>query len=84
MKQSEFLSLNFRDIARGLLMAILTPVVVLVQQSIEAGVFTFDWKALGLASLAGGVAYLAKNFFTPKPINSLMEDIGLPKPPKGE
>ena len=64
MKDSNFFSLNWRDIAKGLLMAILTPVVVIVQQSLEAGVFTTDWKSLGLASLAGGVAYLVKNFFT--------------------
>jgi len=66
MKTSNFLSLNWLDIAKGLLMAILTPVVVIVQQSIEAGVFTFDWKSIGLAAIGGGVAYLVKNFFTPK------------------
>lgn len=64
MKTSNFLSLNLRDIAKGLLMAVLTPVVVIIQQSIEAGVFTFDWKSIGLAAIGGGVAYLAKNFFT--------------------
>lgn len=64
MKTSNFLSLNWRDIVKGLLMSILTPAVVIIQQSLEAGVFTTDWKSLGLASLAGGVAYLVKNFFT--------------------
>ena len=64
MKTSNFLSLNLRDIAKGLLMAILTPVVVIIQQSLEAGVFTFDWKSIGLTAIGGGVAYLAKNFFT--------------------
>lgn len=78
MKTSNFLSLNWRDIAKGLLMAILTPAVVIVQQSLESGVFTFDWKSLGLASLAGGVAYLVKNFFTKPAVQS----IALPKPPR--
>ena len=64
MKNSNFLSLNWRDIANGLLMAILTPVVVVIQQSLESGIFVFDWKSIGLASLSGGVAYLVKNFFT--------------------
>ncbi len=64
MKNSNFLSLNWRDIAKGLLMAVLTPVVVVIQQSLESGIFVFDWKSIGLASLAGGVAYLVKNFFT--------------------
>lgn len=65
MKQSNFLSLNWADFGKGLLMAILTPVVVIIQQSLEAGVFTFDWKSIGLGAIAGGVAYLVKNFFTP-------------------
>ncbi len=64
MKTSNFLSLNWLDIAKGLLMAILTPVVVVIQQSLESGIFVFDWKSIGIASLAGGVAYLVKNFFT--------------------
>ncbi len=64
MKNSNFLSLNWRDIAKGLLMAVLTPVVVVIQQSLESGIFVFDWKSIGLASLSGRVAYLVKNFFT--------------------
>jgi hypothetical protein len=62
---SDFLKLNLNDILKGLLMAVLTPVVVIVQQSIEAGAFTFDWKSIGLAAVGGGFAYLVKNFFTP-------------------
>lgn len=66
MKTSNFLSLNWLDFGKGILMAILTPVVVIVQQSIEAGVFTLEWKSIGLAAIGGGFAYLVKNFFTPK------------------
>lgn len=62
--KSNFLSLNLSDIWKGLLMAILTPVVVIVQQSLEAGIFTFDWKSIILSAIGGGVAYLVKNFFT--------------------
>ena len=65
MKTSNFLSLNWLDLGKGTLMAILTPVIVIIQQSIGAGVFTYDWKSIGLSALAGGVAYLVKNFFTP-------------------
>jgi len=80
MKTSNFLSLDFKDILKGLLMSVLTPVIVIIQQSIESGVFTLDWKSIGLAAIGGGVAYLVKNFFTqPKEIKSL-SDIGLPKP----
>lgn len=79
MKKSNLFALNLRDIAKGLLMAVLTPVVVIIQQSIEAGVFTFDWKSIGLAAIGGGVAYLAKNFFT-KPTDT--QGIISPKPPR--
>lgn len=61
---SDFLKLNLNDILKGLLMAVLTPVIVVVQQSLEAGIFVFDWKSIGVAALSGGVAYLVKNFFT--------------------
>lgn len=63
---SDFLKLNFNDILKGLLMAILTPVVYVVQESLSLGILTFDWKAIGVSALAGGVAYLIKNFFTSK------------------
>lgn len=64
MKTSNFLSLNWLDLGKGLLMAVLTPAVVIAQQSIEAGNLNLDWKVIGLASVGGGLAYLVKNFFT--------------------
>jgi len=67
MKDSNFLSLGVKDILRGLLIAILTPVLVLIQQSIEAGNLVFEWKSLLIAGVGGGLAYLIKNFFT-KPV----------------
>ena len=67
MKDSNFLSLGAKDILRGLLIAILTPILVLIQQSIEAGNLVFEWKSLLIAGVGGGLAYLIKNFFT-KPV----------------
>lgn len=64
MKKSNFLSLNWSDFVKGLLMAVLTPAIIILQQSLELGVFTLDWESIGIASLSGGVAYLLKNFFT--------------------
>ena len=64
MKTSKFLNLDFADIFKGLLMAILTPAVVIIQQSLELGILTFEWKSIALASVSGGFAYLVKNFFT--------------------
>lgn len=67
MENSNFLSLNIKDLLRGLLMAVLTPALVIVQQSVESGTLVFNWKSIGVAAFAGGVAYLLKNLFTPKP-----------------
>ena len=64
MKQSNFLNLGTKDFLRGLLMAILVPFFTILQQSLEAGSLVFEWKSIAIASLAGGVAYLTKNFFT--------------------
>jgi len=87
MKTSNFLSLNWIDLAKGLLMAVLTPVVVVVQQSLELGILTFDWKVIGLSAIGGGLAYLVKNLLTPaqKTVVATEEEnngIGLPIPPK--
>lgn len=66
MKTSKFLALNLADIFKGLLMAILTPAVVIIQQSLESGILIFDWKSIVTASIGGGLAYLLKNFLTPQ------------------
>jgi hypothetical protein len=75
MNQSNFLSLNWRDFLRGLAMAVLTPVVLIIQQSLEAGNLVFNWKAIGMAAIAGGVAYLVKNLLT-KPDTAKKDIIG--------
>ena len=58
-------SVNWRDILQGLIMATITPVFVLVQNSLDAGILQFNWKQLGMAAVAGLLAYLGKRFFTP-------------------
>jgi hypothetical protein len=64
MKQSNFLSLNGNDFLKGLLMAVLVPIFTIVQQSLEVGVLTFNWKAIGISAIAGAFSYLTKNLFT--------------------
>lgn len=64
MKQSNYFSLGKRDILRGLLISALTPVFVIIQQSLEAGILEFNWKSIGVAAIAGGLAYITKNLFT--------------------
>ena len=65
MKDSKLFSLNLKDLLKGLLLAILTPAILIIEQSLEAGTLVFNWNHILMASLAGGVAYLVKNFFTP-------------------
>lgn len=45
-------------------MAVATPVLFLVQQTVENGKLVFNWQQIGMAAIAGGVAYIIKNFFT--------------------
>jgi hypothetical protein len=75
MKQSNYFSLNWRDALRGLVVAILTPIIVIAQQSLESGVLTINWKTLVTAGIAGGLAYLVKNLLTkPDTIQSLTSE----------
>ena len=64
MKQSGFLDLGTRDLLRGLVIAVLTPVFVIIQQSLDAGEFTFKWQSIVTAAIAGALAYITKNIFT--------------------
>ncbi len=45
-------------------MAVLTPIFVIVQQSFEAGILTFNWRSIAMAGIAGALAYITKNVFT--------------------
>jgi len=73
MKTSNLYSIDYRDILKGLLIAILTPALFLVQQTIETGKLTFDWQQIGMAAVGGGVAYIIKNFFTASTIKTVAD-----------
>ncbi len=64
MKQSNFFTLNWRDFINGMVMAVLAPVVVIVQQSIVAGSLQFNWQLIGVTALGGALGYITKNLFT--------------------
>lgn len=61
---STFLNLNTTDFLKGLLMAVLSSVITIVYQTVEAGSLVFDWKAIGTMALTSGLAYIMKNLFT--------------------
>lgn len=57
-------SLDWRDLGKGLLVAVVTTVLLAIQTAMDAGVH-LNWKQIGGAALTTAVAYLLKNFFTP-------------------
>jgi len=61
---SKQFSLDWKDTAKSLVMAVLGAVMAVIETSITAGNFHFDWQAIWKTALAACVAYLAKNFFT--------------------
>jgi hypothetical protein len=61
---SKFLNLDSTDFIKGLIMAVLSTVITVVYQTVEAGNLTFDWKAIGTMALTSALAYIMKNLFT--------------------
>lgn len=66
MVQSAYLRLNFRDLVNGFVVSVGGAVLTLIETSIQAGQFHFDWKAIGLVAISAAIAYLTKNFFSQK------------------
>lgn len=65
---SKQFTLNWSDIVRGLVVAVITPIITILTSSLNAGSLTFDWKAIGFTALAAAGAYLTKNLLTPAKI----------------
>lgn len=61
-------SLNLNDWWKGLIMAVVAPLLKIIMDLINSGSLTFDWLALGKLALAAGAAYILKNLFTPAKI----------------
>lgn len=61
-------ALNLKDVLKGLIMAVLVPIVTIIMNSINQGTLTFNWKQIGIAAVGGFIGYLIKNFLTPAQI----------------
>jgi hypothetical protein len=61
---STLFNLNSTDFLKGLVMAVLSTVITVVYQTVEAGSLVFDWKAIGTMALTTALAYIMKNLFT--------------------
>jgi len=65
MKRSSFLTLNWRDLLKGLLLAVVTAVITFFYNMIQTGV-PLDVEILkkaGMVAIATVLAYLLKNLF---------------------
>lgn len=60
---SKRFNLNLSDWWKGLIMAVGAPVIAIIQQSLNAGTFTVNWKTVFTVSLSAALIYLGKNFF---------------------
>jgi len=57
-------SLGFKDLVKGLIMAVILPVLTIIQTSLANGELTFNWKAIGITAATGFIGYIIKNFLT--------------------
>jgi hypothetical protein len=63
MNKSKFLSLNAHDFLKGAIIAVVTPVLVLIQEILSNGVFELSPKQIIAVGVSGFIAYLLKNLF---------------------
>ena len=56
-------TLDWRDAGKGLIVAIGTAILPLIQESLGKG--PINWQLIGTAGISAGIVYLLKNFFTP-------------------
>lgn len=74
--KSDFLKLNLKDYARGVLVAVLTAALIALQPIVERGTLPTleELKAIGIVGVSAGIAYLVKNFLTNKNDEMLKDD----------
>jgi hypothetical protein len=60
--------LNLSDWWKGLIMAVLVPVVGVISDSIDSGELVFDWRLIWKLAVGGLLGYLVKNLFTPSQV----------------
>jgi hypothetical protein len=62
---SKMFNINLGDFLKGLIMAVGGAVLTVIENSIEAGNFTFNWPNVWHVAVGALVVYLVKNLFTP-------------------
>lgn len=59
---SKRFSLKTRDFIKGALMAVVIPCLLVIQQSIDNGEWSFNWKLIAMTAIGSFVGYIIKNF----------------------
>jgi hypothetical protein len=72
---SKFLRLDYKDLAKGLLIAALTPALLVIQQSLSEGSLVLNWDNILAVASAGGLSYLIKNFFSGPKVNPMAREL---------
>lgn len=65
---SKQFTLHWKDVIRGLIIAVLSPVFTIAIESLNQGDLTFNYKAMAATGLSAGLAYILKNFLEPTKI----------------
>lgn len=60
---SKFLTLNVRDVIKGLAVSIISAVLTVILDLLQKG-SVIDWKSVGVIALIAGISYLLKNVFS--------------------
>jgi len=66
MQNSNIFSLNWRDAAKGLIVAVFSGILGAIYLMLQNG-GNIDWKQVGLVAVTSVVGYLIKNFFSGTP-----------------
>jgi hypothetical protein len=61
-------TLDWRDAAKGFLVAIIFAGLTALETSLNAGEIEINWTKIGISSATAAVAYLIKNLFTPSEV----------------
>ncbi len=67
IETSKQFTLDWRDIGKGLVVAVVTAAFTAVQTAFDDD-FKFQWKRVVVAAVIAGAAYLTKNLFAPSQI----------------
>ena len=61
---SSLFTLGTKDFIKGLILAVLTAVITVLYNTVQAGTLVIDWKSVSIAALSAALAYFTKNLLT--------------------